>query len=220
MSAPNVGKLSSRRDAEVKEARGWVGAFQSHAEATRQGVRDRSQGFLPIAERITAMAREKLERLKARLKFGVTPGHSQTEKFSLTSVTLEVKSELAGAIRLGFRLTHDSDVGHILLDYELEIIPVPFQFDPHARLEIPRESYDEAAVGKWLDDRIVEFANAYVELLSTKHDQDRAMVLDAVAVVGFPKHFEAAALEQDGTACHYTSEETRREFAERHGMAR
>ena len=89
-----------------------------------------------------------------------------------------MKTELAGVVKLGFRLTHDSDVRHILLDYNLEIIPVFFRFNPHARMEMPLEAYDEAAVGKWLDDRIVEFANAYLELHSTKQHQERVMVSD------------------------------------------
>jgi hypothetical protein len=38
-----------------------------------------------------------------------------------------------------------------------------------ARLEIPLEAYDEAAVAGWLDDRLVDFAYAYLELHLTKH---------------------------------------------------
>ena len=129
-----------------------------------------------------------------------------------------MKSELAGVVKVGFRLTHDSDVRHILLDYNLEIIPVFFRFNPHARLEMPLEAYDEAAVGKWLDDRIVEFANAYLELHSTKQYQERVMVSDTVAGISFPKYFAAATLDHDGTTYYFISEETRREFAKRHGL--
>ena len=100
----------------------------------------------------------------------------------------------------------------------LEIIPVFFRFNPHARMEMPLESYDEAAVGKWLDDRIVEFANAYLELHSTKQYQERVMVSDTVAGISFPKYFAAATLDHDGQTYYFISEETRREFAKRHGL--
>ena len=218
MGAATAGDLSSRLDAVVAGGRGKVKAFQAEAEATRQQVRERFQEFLPIAERIVAIAREKLERLRERLQCDVIPSHVQTERLYSRSVTLDLKSELAGVLRVGFRLTHDADVRHILLDYNLEIIPIFFRFSPHSRLEMPLDAYDEAAVGAWLDDRIVEFANAYVELLSTKQYQDKVLVADPVAGVSFPKYFAAATLDHEGTTYHFLSDETRREFAQQHGL--
>jgi YHS domain-containing protein len=218
MSAPEKGDLSSRLDAVVEEARGKVKAFQTEAEATRQEIGARFQKFLPIADRIVALAREKLERLKERLKFDVIPSKVQTEQFYSRSVTLDVKSELASLIKVGFRLTHSSDVRLIFLDYNLEIIPVYFRFNPHVRMEMPLDAYDEAAVGKWLDDRIVEFASTYLELHETKQYQERVMVSDPVAGVSFPKHFAAATLDHGGTTYYFVSEESRREFAKRKGL--
>jgi hypothetical protein len=218
MSAPEKSDLSSRLDAVIDQARGKVKAFQTEAEATRQGIQERFQKFLPIAERIVALAREKLERLKERLKFDVIPSKVQTEHFYSRSVTLDVKSELAGVIKVGFRLTHSSDVRLIFLDYNLEIVPVYFRFNPHARMEMPLEAYDEAAVGKWLDDRIVEFANTYLELHETKQYQERVMVSDPVAGVSFPRYFAAATLDHGGTTHYFVSEESRREFAKRQGL--
>jgi hypothetical protein len=61
------------------------------------------------------------------------------------------------------------------------VIPVFFRFNPHAQMEMSVEAYDEAAVEKWLDDRIVEFAEAYLELHSTKQYQERVLVSDPVA---------------------------------------
>lgn len=219
MRSTETGDLSTRLDAVIGEARGKVVAFQAEAEATRRGVRERFQEFLPIAERIVALAREKLERLRERLKFDVIPSHVQSERIYSRSVTLDVKSELAGVIRLGFTLTHDSDVRDILVDYNLEIIPIFFRFRPHDRLEMPLGAYDEAAVGRWLDDRIVEFANVFLELHATKQYQERALVTDPVAGISFPKHFAAATLDHDGTTRYFISEETRREFAARHGLS-
>jgi hypothetical protein len=59
-----MGDLSSRLDAVVEEARGRVKAFQAEAGSTRQETGERFRKFLPIAERIVAIAREKLERLR------------------------------------------------------------------------------------------------------------------------------------------------------------
>ena len=218
MDAPTKADLSSRLDAVIEEARERVKAFQTEAESTRQEIRERFQRFLPIAERIVEIAREKLERLKERVEFDVIPAQVQTDRMYSRSVTLDVKTELAGVVKVRFRLSHDADVRHILLDYNLEIIPVFFRFNPHAHLDMPLEAYDEAAVAKWLDDRIVEFANAYLELHSTKQYQERVLVSDIVAGITFPKYFAAATLDHGGTTYYFVSEETRREFAKRHGL--
>ncbi len=218
MSTLQMDDLSSRLNAVMEEAQGKARTFQREAESKRQEIQERFQTFLPIAERTVALTREKLEKLRERLKFDVIPSQVQTERFYSRSVTLDVKSELAGVIKLGFRLTHDSDVRLILLDYNLEIIPIFFRFNPHARLEMPIESYDEAAVGKWIDDRIVDFANVFLELHTTKQYQERVMVSDTVAGISFPKYFAAATLEHEGKTYYFISEETRREFAKRHGL--
>jgi len=218
MSASAIGDLSTRLDAVIEEARGRVKAFQAEAETARQERRERFERFLPIADRIVAIGREKLEWLRERLKFDVKPSQLQTERLYTRSVTLDVKSELAGVIKLGFGLTHDSDVRHIVLDYNLEIIPFFFRYNPHARLEMLLEAFDEAAVGRWLDDRLVEFANAYVEMHATKQYQERVMVSDPVAGISFPKHFAAATLDHGGSTHYFISNESRREFVTRQGL--
>jgi len=218
MLASMSSDLSGRLDAVVKEAHGRVKAFQSEAEDAHRGARERFQEFLPIADRITAMAREKLERLRERLAFEVRPSHTQTDRFYARSVTLEVKSELAGMIKLGFRLGHDRDVTRVMLDYQLEIVPVFFRFIPHEHLDMPLEAYDEAAVSRWLDDRIVDFANAYLEMNLTKQYQESMLVSDTVAGITFPKNFAASTLEHGGTTYYFVSGESRQEFEKQHGL--
>lgn len=218
MSATEVGDLSTRLNAVVEEAQARVKTFQTEAETARQEVQERFQRFLPIAERIVAIAKEKLEKLRARLTFDVIPAQFETEQSYSRSVTLDVKSELTGLIKLTFRLTHDSDVRQISLAYNLQITPVFFRFNSYSEFEMPLEAFDEAVVGQWLDDRIVEFANVMLELHSTKQHQQRVMVSDTVAGITFPKYYAAATLDHDGTTYYFISEETRREFATRHGL--
>ena len=218
MSASERDHLATRLNAVIEEARGRVKAFQVEAETARQERRERFERFLPIAERIVTLAREKLESLRERLQFDVVPSQLQTERLYSRSVTLDVKSELAGVIKLRFGLSHDSDVRHIMLDYNLAIIPVFFKFNPHARLDFPLEAYDEEAVGRWFDDRLVEFANVYMEMHLTKQYQGRVMVSDPVAGISFPKYFAAATLDHDGTTDYFISDATRREFAQRHSL--
>ena len=58
----------------------------------------------------------------------------------------------------------DQDVRHLVLDYDLLIIPMTMKYDRHARLEVPIDRADDAAIGSWLDDRLVAFVKTYVAL--------------------------------------------------------
>jgi hypothetical protein len=48
--------------------------------------------------------------------------------------------------------------------------------------------------------------------------QKRVSVSDTAAGIGFPKDFAGATLDHDGKTNDFISEETRREFAKRHGL--
>jgi hypothetical protein len=58
-------------------------------------------------------------------------------------------------------------------------------------------------VSKWLDDRIVDFANAYLELHLTRQYQERVLVTDTIASISFPKFFAASTLEHGGTTYYF-----------------
>jgi hypothetical protein len=73
-------------------------------------------------------------------------------------------------------------------------------------------------VPRWLDDRVVEFANGYLEMHAMKRYQEQVMVADPVAGISFPRYFAAGTLEHDGATRYFLSEETRRQYARRHGL--
>jgi hypothetical protein len=47
-----------------------------------------------------------------------------------------------------------------LLDCEVEVIPMSFQFISYQHQDLPLDAYDEATVSKRLGDPIVDFVNA------------------------------------------------------------
>ena len=218
MSTTSMNELESRLDAVMDEARGRVAAFQAQAEATRQEIADRFQRFLPIAERIVVIAREKLERLKERLEFEVTPSQVQSERHYSRSVTLDVKTELAGVVRLGFQA--DPRLGRAPHPARLQ----PGNYPRLLPLQPARPTGDAAGVLR---------RGGRGEVARRLHRRVRPRLPGAprheavpgagdglrhVASISFPKYFAAATLEHEGHTYYFISEETRREFAKRHGL--
>jgi YHS domain-containing protein len=174
------------------------------------GCQQRYQTFLKVLEELRGVAAPRLEKLAEHCKFAATPTESADGK----SVALNFQTPVA-RVRLRLGATHDTDVRNLVLGYDLEILPIFIEFNPHAELQIPLEKVDRATVEAWLDDRLVEFAQTYVTIHFTDQYDKGHMVTDPVANVRFPKVFAQSALEKAGKTYYFVSDQTRREFAQR-----
>src|SRR5688500_12537059 len=81
----------------------------------------------------------------------------------------------------------NSDVTKVVLDYELLIIPILFDYQRHARLEMPLDQIDREAVGAWIDDQLVSCVKIYLSLQDNEHYIKRAMVEDPISKARFLK---------------------------------
>ena len=86
------------------------------------------------------------------------------------------------------------------------------QFTPHAQGEFPLENIDEAAVAKWIDDRIVDFVRTYVALNENEYYLKDFMVEDPIAHVRFPKFAAGASVQLREKTLYFIGEETRNEY--------
>src|SRR5262249_28318196 len=137
---------------------------------------------------------------------------------STREATFEFQSNLA-RVSLRFSATADRDVTRIILKYDLTILPVLMHYDSHAELAFPIDAIDPAAVGRWIDDRIVSFVQTYLALHENEYYLRDHVVTDPVAGVRFPKFAAGATLEHGGKTYYFVSAETRREFEKQHGIA-
>jgi hypothetical protein len=161
------------------------------------------------APRLKALAERAGERV-----LGVTPRVTQTT----SAVTFDFKAR-EGFIKLTFTAAPGPDVRDVVVDYDLEIIPVLEKFDSHYEFRSPIEAFDAAGLEKWLDDRIVGFVELYLRLQEKMLAFDRAeYVEDPVANVKFPKFAAGATLEHGGQTYHFVDERTKEEFARQKGL--
>jgi YHS domain-containing protein len=107
----------------------------------------------------------------------------------------------------------------VILAYDLSIIPVLMQFNPHAEVDFPVNAVDKEAVAKWIDDRIVEFIRTYFTMGENDIYLKDHMVEDPVAHVRFPKIAAATTLDWQGQKFYFIGEETRQQFAKQNGIA-
>lgn len=213
---PDVATLLNRIDAEFSAIDSRIKQAQGERLQEHRDRQTRLAAFEQELEALPAVWKPRLEALIQRFgeRAKVTP-HLQS---SSRSANFEFQSELA-RIRLRLSAATDRDVRKLILNYDLEIIPVLTQYDAHQQAEWPLEALDKAAIGNWIDDRIVDFVKTYVSLHENEYYLKDHMVEDPIAGVRFPKFAAAASVQLSGKTYYFIGEETRREFEAKHGIA-
>jgi YHS domain-containing protein len=212
MSAPN--SLLERIEAEFSAANQRVKQLQTQKVEEFQGKQQRLEEFDKILEQLQGIWRPRLEALAQ--KFGERVDVQPQIAPANRSAKFEFQSELA-RIDLRFSAAPDSEVRNIVFKYDLHIIPILMKFDSHDEIEFPLDAVDEAALGKWLDDRIVSFVKTYLSLHENQYYLKDHMVQDPIAKVRFPKYAAGAKLEVGGKTYYFVDETTLREFQQQQG---
>lgn len=205
----DVNTLASRIDAEFAALDQKVRGFQAQQTTEYTEREQRLKRLGDVFERLRDVWRPRLELLQK--KFGDRAHVKPRFTPSTREAVFEFQSELA-RICLKFSATTDRDVAKLILSSDLEIVPVLMRYDAHSEVEYPIDRVDDAAVGRWVDDRIVSFVRTYLSLHENDFYLKDHMVEDPVAKVRFPKFAAAATLERNGRTYYFVGDETRREF--------
>jgi YHS domain-containing protein len=205
----NTSDLLARIDAEFAANTDRVKEFQAEAVQAYEGRQERLQLFEQVCEQFRDVWQPKLQTLAQKFdgQVKVSPHVAK----GLREALFTFQSPLA-AVKLRFSASTDTDVRKVVLDYNLEILPILMKFEPHAQTEFPLENIDPTAVSKWFDDRIVDFVRTYLSLSQNDYYLQDHMVVDPVAGVKFPKFTAAATLAKNGKKYYFISESTRNEF--------
>ncbi|HMF13264.1 MAG TPA: hypothetical protein VKE94_13195 [Gemmataceae bacterium] len=106
----------------------------------------------------------------------------------------------------------------LVLGYDLEIIPVPMHFNHHDEVAFPLDAVDKEAVGRWIDDRIVEFVQTYFATRKNEIYLKDLMLEDPIAHVRFPKAAAATTLKWSEQNYYFIGQDTCREFEKQQGI--
>jgi YHS domain-containing protein len=202
------------------------GAFTSAKERAKQQQQSLLQGVLErqkqvkefekVQARIVEIAKPRLEALVKRAgdQVKVTPTVSDTRR----SAALEFRSTKA-YITLTFSVAPDMNVEKAVVEYDLRIIPVLWQFESHAQFSSPITAFDTVGLAKWLDDRIVGFVEFFIKMHESEIYDKAEYVEDPVAKVQFPKFAAGATLDHGGQTFYFIDGTTKAEFARQKGLA-
>jgi hypothetical protein len=157
----DVSGLKGRLDAEMEAAR-------ARAQQSREGMlreneqrQQRLARFTEVVGRLRDVWGPRLELLRDRFT-GYVEAQPEVKPYA-RRITFSFASR-GSSVKLTFSAVPDQQVRNLVLDYELEILPILMKFERNDRLEMPLDNVDEGAVARWLDDRIISFVQTYVKL--------------------------------------------------------
>jgi YHS domain-containing protein len=208
--------LSSRIDDEFAAVQKKVKDVQVERLQEYRERRKRLQQLDGVFQKLAEAWKPRLDTLVQ--KFGDHVQATPRLTPSSREATFEFQSN-QGRVRLRFSASASPDVRKVILSYDLEIIPVLFRYEPHAELEFPLDAVDEAAAGRWVDDRVVEFVRTYLSLRQNDFSTQEHMVEDPVAHVSFPDYAAGATLEWQGKKYYFIGEDTRQDLARQNESA-
>jgi YHS domain-containing protein len=212
---PDLTNLTQRIDAEFAGFQTQVQQFQQSAKSEYEAREKRfHEQFTPAAGRIVEVIRPRLQVLVERFQDRIKIKPVVTEH--LRAVTLKFDSPVA-RIDLSFRMTHDAEVKNLLLDQQLEILPILMKFDERSSLTMPLDKVDENKIAQWVDDRIVSFIHTVAAVHQNQYYLKDHLVTDPIAGVQLPKYAAKATLDADGKTYYFISDETKAEFEKRRG---
>lgn len=112
-------------------------------------------------------------------------------------------------------LTVDADqpLDQIVLRFDLSIMPSFMKYDAHDKLPLPLENVDEQLAAAWVEERLLAFLDAYLQLDRGEDDSSEILAIDPVCGMQVNA---ATALQSDhrGHAYYFCSEPCRQRFVE------
>jgi YHS domain-containing protein len=212
----DVNELVARIEGAFTKVKDRIKQEQHQELRLHQDRQELLNEYAKAQAKVVEIAKPRLEALAKRAgdRATVTPSVSETRR----SVRFEFRSPKV-FITLTFAVAPDKDLKNVVVDQNLQVVPVLWRFDPHSEFSTPIKAVDADGLAKWLDDRIVAFVELFVQIHESELYDKVDYVEDPIAKIKFPKFAAAATLDHDGKTHFFISEETKATFARQKGLA-
>jgi len=109
-------------------------------------------------------------------------------------------------------ISADAAVKNVILNYDLEILPIFFKYKGHDQLVVPLEAVNEAAIANWVEAKLLEFTDAYLQLQTVEQYQRGNLVTDPVCGMQINSAAAAAQTVYEGKTYYFCVEQCHQKF--------
>jgi YHS domain-containing protein len=186
---------------------------QNHLQQRMAETEERHQRYTALADRLMQeVIRPRMEKLKAFFDNARMPDTRNSRHNSC--IQLEPTPRFPATAKLEVGVTRDGDFRTLVLQYELEILPVFFPVEGRDHLRMLLDEVDETKAIAWVDAKLLSFVDAYLRLETSGHYQEKNVVTDPVCGMHINKAFAPAQMDYQGRTYYFCVPECRSRFAE------
>jgi YHS domain-containing protein len=126
--------------------------------------------------------------------------------------TFTHSNRFPATVNLTIGVAHDDQIRNGVLYCDLDILPIFIKFSPHQETVLPFDQVDEVRVATWVDQRILEFLDTYLQLELSDQYQQQTLVTDPVCGMRIRRSLVAAEQEYRGVTYFFCAERCREKF--------
>lgn len=205
--------LSDRIKAEFAAVQQRQQATQQEKEKKAQEQDQAIATFDKTCEQLKAIWQPKIQDFAKQFGDGIKVTPSITP--SLREAKMTFLTDMA-TVSLTISVALSPDLSKLVCEYDLFIVPIFFQYERNARFETSVSKPDTAALGAWLDDRLVDCVKVYLNMQENEIYIKRSMVEDPITKTKLRREDAKEKLEHDGQTFYFTSKETFDDFKKKH----
>jgi YHS domain-containing protein len=115
-------------------------------------------------------------------------------------------------VKLEFSVEHDERVEHVNVLYEVRIMPTFLKFNAHDKLTLALEAIDDAKVREWVEEKMLEFVDTYLQIDRGPGDSEDELVTDPVCGMRLTRSAAGAKTDYYGHPYFFCSDTCRQRF--------
>ena len=186
---------------------------RNHLQQQMAEAEARHQRYTALADRLMQeVIRPRMEKLKtlfdnAKISETRCSRHTCCCQFEHTT-----RFPATAFLEIG--VTRDGEIKTVVLQSQLEILPVFFPVEGRDELAMPLDQVDEQKAAAWVEAKILHFVDIYLRLETSDHYQQENILTDPVCGMRVNKAFAPAQLTYRGQTYYFCVPECRARFAE------
>ncbi len=114
--------------------------------------------------------------------------------------------------RVAFSVEHDIRLEKLAVCYEASMIPLFIQFNQHDRFTVKLDDVKDCLVGDWVEERLLEFLDAYLQIDRGSEGLEDEVVTDPVCGMRLGRSSAAASDAYQGHPYYFCSTDCQQKF--------
>lgn len=200
-------KRIERQLARVNREPHWT---SDEAQRYMTDVAIRRQRYEQLAARLSdSVIRPRLRMLASHFAHA---SPTNNEPPGRTSYWFGYCERFPSSTNVAFAIEHDARFEKVSVRYEMYMVPTFIKFEEHDKLTMELDAVDDARVANWVEERLLEFLDIYLQIDRGSDDLEDDTATDPVCGMRISRSSAVASADYTGHLYHFCSVDCEAKF--------